>query len=1365
MTTLTRVTILGGSAAADIDVEAVTDDGGRRRGTATIPRLLLNESGFLHGLGSNTTAGLAEAGQRYAQVLLATIARASGFDHVTLADDAVVLVCGKPQVHQWVWEALRLPLPGRRWQPRAVTVARTPSAPGGASPAPMLTAASLTWVGARPLDGDAPRYSVLGPVLASVLQPGGRLSIVTARTDFHVGELDRAISPPDGPGLRILHLDGHGISSMKIGDGEIPVDHQFGLAVKDADDRAVVVPDTYLLHLAASASYDAVITNACFGAQQRSASEFSMPAQAVAEGRRFAIAAREPLARPAATLFFAHFYGLFGCGVSLGDSFARACAMLGKAAIAALFPDSKEHERWDQAARLLAQPVLWLRASADVGLVLPEPAEDARTSSPVLDYLPLMGSDQSVSALASFVEDRAWTGPGRAYEAAAHEICDMAPDDVDQLTGLLRKVFGAVGDGPEPETLRFLGITHAEAVAHISTRFAGSSLLYHLLGFAAPRDLISLDALARHNRHDAASALLHVLSWGPDNPDTGGRGDAGRRLAVLARAAIDGALPPEARDDAFVFDSLTTSGVVTLGLPLFRLGEATDEIPVPDLFLGDQAFLEAIDEAHPRRYSDGAAVDASIRHAALRPWDQLAIRRLVEPRQAALALVIWGGTATPETAATEIPLTERRCAAVLARLSAAVAARQAGTVDVASIVWIDHALNGSDRQTVHLLCTRLHAGLPGWAPLSPETDAEYTRITRITGTNDSQVDIDDSSAGQAHKLFHEGRHEEALNQARERLSAEPGGDAHGARILEAFALIKLNRIDEATRTVASLIRAYPGMVRWNQCETLHLLGELAAANGNLSLAIEYFIQEQALGPPSRDRRLHNRHHLLTTMLSAGVNYASLAVVAREGAQLASDLDNRKMLQYFVEFWTYTAAVGASREELSTVLTTIDKDPRVADSATLRFARGVLAVKDENTHTATQILTEVATADCHLSGAAAFVLARVGLLPPDQAVNVLRVGVTSEAAIHRYRDSLGARSVGVEIDYTGACAIALADQLARIRDFDALRDLPEEVCSALPQGVRTLIRAAIDHAEGRIGSAVETASSAVAVLGAREARDSTIHLLRCFSPEDSDRIILNAATKLLERILRGDNTDRDPTGLPVLTALKHLAEIVDDYLIVGRPVTDLLLEASERHWDRAELQEAEAARALVCRIMEKSSDFGTAERAEQLGYLAAVVRQRGRLAEAETLYQAALDLGRDSLGTTEFALLVGRYGNLLHATGDYVVAVVLQWHAVCRIRRQSGELMPITTGNIALLLDWRTVPWDFSINWCNLLTNLANCLFAAGQVTLCRAVHHFAEEAALRTPVIKFGERHQQVYDNAARLRSMIGAALDEHVSP
>ena len=508
MTALELGIRVGADASNAIEVEILSLDGTRHSGVGAMPRDKLAALGIRSALADNSAVGLANAAAAYRDLLWATLSIAVD-QVIPFADTPVqVTIGGGPALHDYVWEALR-------WHDQGVlptTVVRVPDPAfdlAERGEPPVLYGAELVWLGSR-VHGevDVPRFQVAGVVLPTLLDPGSALSAGDMATDASAEDF-RALLRRDDTGLRIIHVDAHGVSRIRPGTVGL-VDAVFSLALR-GEAAPVELDDHELSAMLVASGCELFVTNACFGAQQRGAAELPFPGQLVGSGVRVVVAAREPLRASSATHFFSHFYAELGTGAEVAAAFQRAIANAVDALRVAHHPEAPTSDRL---AREILQPVLWAAGPADARLSLRD-RQPGAPEAPVAcrELLSLGALDGVIATALSRLEDDANAGVVGTFEAVAGFDGDI--DVLQHAVAAARAIWQAGSEHDRrPRQYRLRLLSDAERQALVWPRFTGTNVELQLLSTIVPGELGVLNELRDRCDGLAAVALMETLAWG-----------------------------------------------------------------------------------------------------------------------------------------------------------------------------------------------------------------------------------------------------------------------------------------------------------------------------------------------------------------------------------------------------------------------------------------------------------------------------------------------------------------------------------------------------------------------------------------------------------------------------------------------------------------------------------------------------------------------------------------------------------------------------------------------------------------------------------------------------------------------------------
>lgn len=1261
-------------------------------GTATLPRGRLAESDLSHVLSHGHAAAVGAAVAEYRQALVQTISLAlerrlplSGERPLT------VVVEGGPGIHAPIWEALRDPSrsPGNR-----ALVVRVPGASNPPAAPPSPTPADLTWLGARPFgEADIPRHLVAGAVLAAMLREGSALRPRAVRTDADIDDLEAVLLAP-GSGARLTHLDVHGLSHIAPG-GDL-VDAVFSFLVR-GDDGPVPVDDGRLRSLLASGECTLFSTNACFGAQQRGIVELPLPAQLVEDGTGVAVAAREPLAADAAATFFHAFYGsLSEAGTTIATAFAVATD--------SLMSNDDFGEEFGQARgralRALLQPVLWARSRAHVERAFAAPNTMAgvgsdgfeRAANPeVREAVAMTSLGGTIAGVAAGVEDAVWGSPERAVRLRAEPGCGLSAQLLDEIPSTLARLVRPGGaTALEMTTLPVSKLTERERSWLICRRFSGRSAFLQLLIEVLDDDAGYLDALAERSGGEALPALLDALGWGRSAPD-------GRRPVALADSDLEAVFAERKRrlergageDPESPPDVLGCVAALPLAMPLTSF----DGSPI---FGAATIAARGDPEGLFETFSDGRAaemiqVDDRL-YVCPHPRTQVLARAAVNP---GLVLLMRGSEDRDgsELAAANLTWNRGTRLACLSWLSAAVAARQVGGIDVVALSRAMLVLGSLDRGATSALVEALEDGLPGWAPLIDSSASAYGRVRATIAAIDAPIDpASEDRADRALHLLHDGKPEAVLDLLED--ATQLDFDEHKALC---YALARTGHPEAAREGAARHLRELASMPLWDQCELLHLLGDIAEREGKLMLAARFMLDERKLNPPSASGRLHNRTHLLNILLELPRLDVDLAIqLAKEAILLAAELEREEVRQRYFGLWL-RLVLGQGREAKLDELQKLEPSPPDASAPPpVRLAHGVALLRDggdRRDEGAAQLL-EVAAGDGWEAGHACQRLVEHDAVAGDRRIEVLRQG----AGVADRREA-------------ELCLAALIAELWRHGDREEATQLAAAAAESLPYSAACVVAANV-AAAGETEAAVKALGVLIAESGRWVLTDPRlVPILQSLPQGLTGKALDHAIHELIEGV--SSHIAPPASGFDVSGSLSRLAEILElaTQSRIGGPDLDRLaadlVAISEGLWEHERLDAAAQAREIACALLAVEGD--PAKQAVEIGWLATLQRRRGRIRDSEAGFQRAIELGAGVLSATELSAIYGGYGNLLHDVGSIAAAVDLQWASLRLISRGVADDAPLDEPALQAVAGAGPIAAPLGALLVLRMANLANCL--------------------------------------------------------
>lgn len=1256
-------------------VELVSGGGGEPlSATMRIPRDRLAGSGLRYALANPTVAGLAGAAERYATTLSTAIAHALGTPFLPDGGPTVIAVSGEAGLHDYIWEALPIGADG----PRPTVVLRLP-APDTRDEEPAMPAvlrqAELNWIGCRPHGpADIRRYRVAGNVLPTLFRADSALAPGRIRTDATAEDLDELLAPPTHDRPILIHLDAHGASQVRPGaDGRVDPVLSFALRGRDGPVR---VTDDELLDRVVVSGCQLFATNACFGAQQRGIAELPFPGQLVGRGVRAAVSAREPLEAWTATQFFGFFYDLLAGGESVVAAFSIA-----RLATYTTWQQSRVGRGGvdeDERVRALLQPVLWVRELSDIDLKFVDRSPDAPAlGDAARELLSVSMYDGLIGIVLDRLEDD--SVHGLRLEVGPTIWCDA---DTAALVEMFAGMAEALGPHPvagEEDVRRCLvgTLSDAERRALVRRRFSGTATELELLAAAAPGDHGLLSALAQASDGAAARALVMVLAWG----DAAFEQPPAWLADHLERRRGD---PPELAHDENAQRLFASLATLPYALPAWSDPGWTI---VGGEFPPSGTPVDALDEELGD--TKVCAIEEVDGHRIVRPAPHVALgaRSLASPEYV-FALRAELPLSETQGEVTEVPgWTFATRLSALSLLSLAVAARQVGYFDRAIAGRIGLAVGSVDRAAAVAVVEALLEGGRGWPPLEASmVDSGTQLIEALRGRGGA-----DTAEDRAISALRQGRSREIpdlLEGEREDLTT--------AR-LRAYSLAIAGHPAEARTLLLPYVRRIAELSQWDQCELLHALGAIAEREGKFELAAWYMLDERALRHPGIDARFHNRIHLVEIMLRLPDGERNLVMtVAREAVALAPDPEAkrdavRKWIEVALRLGLPVAPVVAALEEP-------EMDSSIAELRAVKLARALVLVEVEDPGAAAA-LEALTDGDDWEAALACLSLGATDSIPTARRIEALRRG----AALPHPRES-------------ALCWAFLIGELWHAEDRDELTRAADALMPGFP-GFARLIRAALAVVDDKRELAVEhlvdaMASTDAGTLGKQPLRDLAAAIPDDIWEEAIEGAVGQALRALLDRLEDGSSETETSEALDAF--LRH-------YLGLDNPAADAAVEEapgwfeanrlaaiSERLWDLGHLGPAARARVVACQLY---SVIGARDRlANELGWLATINRQRGHVAEAESQYQRAIAVGDGVLPDDAVGSMYGRYGNLLHDTGDYEAAVATKWRGLCTTCSAVPKDTLYSPDTLNEVLGWE--PPD-SASWCNQLANFANCLIDAG----------------------------------------------------
>jgi tetratricopeptide (TPR) repeat protein len=558
----------------------------------------------------------------------------------------------------------------------------------------------------------------------------------------------------------------------------------------------------------------------------------------------------------------------------------------------------------------------------------------------------------------------------------------------------------------------------------------------------------------------------------------------------------------------------------------------------------------------------------------------------------------------------------------------------------------------------------------------------------------------DPTVSRALALMHSGEHSEALDLTETLVSSgDKGIDALSAR---AYALARNGRVDEARAITLALLPQLPALDQYNQCELLHLLGDVEERSGRLELAIRYFLEERRLGSPASHRNLHNRDHLLGLLEREGREPSLRIAVASEGLALSREASSSDKISYFADRLARAALDEQDARAKSAALSVLESQP---DLRTIRSVRYALAEKDLDVHGFESVeaeLRELAEGKDSVAAWSSFLLAA-------------HIEDTTQ------RQAILERAAELPGLYGTVCAALGLDALwkaDRLDDLERMASRAVELDPTCSEAHAALARCAMERGELAQAQALFARAMCTAPTGYLtvdpQAFDAMFPPAFVEASFEETRQLLSAHVHCL---LDSQMSECPLPGVSFNKALDRITFFHRESPEPDRQTISFLEDLSEEAWDRNRLDFAASARRHLCDLVRAHRGALLDVLASQLGWLATIVKQDGRFSEAEHLFQEAIEIGRASLEPSELASLTGRYGNLLHQIGNYRIAAVVQWRALaswCRIA--TPDALP-TADEMRMAVESARPDASELVRFTLLCCNMTNCLIDSGEVDL------------------------------------------------
>ena len=935
----------------------------------------------------------------------------------------------------------------------------------------------------------------------------------------------------------------------------------------------------------------------------------------------------------------------------------------------------------DQHSTALLQPILWLSA-LDIGKVPvcgpPTQPDPARVLGAA--YLHASAVDGTVQRVLAACEDELASGHG--MPKLIFKDPDLSPESTGIIAVALSRALGTSSGRVTYSITQLIipPLTTSERVALVRELFETDSPLLDILAVLVSGDIVAMATAAVLSGRQPAIALLRSVEFGTFVDDDNPRFTQRRRVAkqILSLFPDDVVLRTFL---AMPLMSVAAEGALAkILIPCAHQAMFTnDGQPLPRLRLmrnGSELFIQP---------------DHSVREAAraLTPAHQ-ASKVVLTSRSLGLADISKTGWGT------------EAAWVVASWLPAAVAARQMGEFNGWALTVCVTLVGSVDQRAATELALAMQTGLDGWKPISPDFVPVWEELVRMLKESNAEhkggFPLGNASVGELAEM--------AAGTPRER-----------ERNVAYFASREGDLDTALGIAVAMLATATPNN-RFDYCESLHLLGDVQERLGRKQAALGWFNKERELDPPAYHRRLHNRRHMYETAKSLLPRDGDLLfTVAAEGAEIARDMKDPRAGGEFVELML-SAGLDAGREQWLRQALIMARDVCHVDDAKRALVEGYL-VRNTEPDRAMRLLV-VATRGAGTVAAHAYLL--LSVLDSEQVEVHLRAGA--------------AQLDGGE--YALQCHEALFVYFLTTGDKLSLRNILEKSSDReVSQIVSHYARAALALSDEE-SDATERLADALICDGGK-----FLGLLARFGVS-VDFLPPEAGVSAVQRIVRYlQNFDSlgEHISLPPLDAAQNLARLAGRFPAKYRRwIINTLLRCSEVAWDgssQEHLAVAAALRSHACELLgDLPGDEAAATRAEQLGWLATLQRQRGRPTDAQRLFEEAILAGKGRLEPILLASLIGRYGNLLHDLGESAAAVHLQWAGICAGLPDEDLPAVLTPAGLAAALtsvgkEIRTS--DQSRNWTILLVNLANCLSTAQEFDLVQQI--FAWFDSWRTSVI------------------------------
>ena len=672
-------------------------------------------------------------------------------------------------------------------------------------------------------------------------------------------------------------------------------------------------------------------------------------------------------------------------------------------------------------------------------------------------------------------------------------------------------------------------------------------------------------------------------------------------------------------------------------------------------------------------------------HEVLRPAPGVArvARRWMTPTSVVAGFVSTGlGTraSQSETRMTWGLLPGLACTGLLA---VAVAFRQNGHFLRHVAAQIGLIVGRADWAAARAVVAELARGRPEWGALPPE---EATEARAFLDALDGKVELD-TPRDRAVAAMRAGR----ADTIPELIKNEPEDDLETA-IFHAYALDDTGDTDGAMAVLLPFIRGVAMLGRHDQCELLHCLGAVAETAGKLDLAVRHFLDERSLSPPDPQPRLHNRIHLLNVLDGWSGSSDGLPItIAEEAIELALEHAGADEQRTLIRRWA-RLAIAARGERVAAFAEQLARSDVASELPSVSLVRVVQGPWPTNPGERMDILRRIADGNDWEAAFGCLFYADLEGVAPDERVTML------------WR--------GTEMSDSMASALCLRRLLQELWEQDEDGEY-ERAARALIELAPSLGHAGLAALAVKTGdreAALRRLTQALADWDATQVSAGLAPSIRQKIPRElwseANLAAIRTVWRKIDALLSSDAGD-EQLGPLIGRALTVFDGAGDPSTHVSMVRNDarLLTRTSERLWDRGSLELSARCRATACRLFATIDD--RRDLAVETSWLAALQRARGELAEAESLYTQAIEIGRSSLDGQTLGGMIGRYGSLLHDTGDFDAAIEVKWRGLCTYCPRTNDSAPFSSNALLELLRW--TPDTEATTWIIHLANYANCL--------------------------------------------------------